>query len=331
MQAMDETIAAIRANRLAQVQRMDGQKFHSLRRHCLDNMTEVAMMLDAALQDLVIDGINRTEDIVRPVQSCNLVYSLFRSLILCAFYGQSAPMTCIPHDHTRSGFWQIEALLQVLHNPGYHELENGRVQKMTSLHNTGKTVSHCTQNFLMLCSACMTHAPFSLSDAAPSVLMAVEQSSSTTCTGTTEEDANATAKKTRFALDAASAPSQADQAQAPEPVQARPAQDTVYSDDAPETAVPGYSRAVKWTRMRQGVDKMTERCTPEFILRRHIRSFAMHQSLQNTLTTGCRSDLSGELETMHLDAQASLGVGGNMSTVIVAMANARCNCPWLTW
>lgn len=73
MQAMDETIEAIRADRLAQVQMMDGQKFHSLRRSCLDKMTELAMMLDATLQDLVIDGINRTEDIVRTVHSYALV------------------------------------------------------------------------------------------------------------------------------------------------------------------------------------------------------------------------------------------------------------------
>lgn len=62
---MDETIESIRADRLARVQIMDGQKFHTLRRSCLDNMTERALMLDAALQDVVIDGINRTEDIVR--------------------------------------------------------------------------------------------------------------------------------------------------------------------------------------------------------------------------------------------------------------------------
>lgn len=64
MQAMDENIEAIRADRLMQVQIMDGLKFHTLRRKCLDNMTERAMMLDSALQDVVIDGINRTEDIV---------------------------------------------------------------------------------------------------------------------------------------------------------------------------------------------------------------------------------------------------------------------------
>lgn len=64
MQAMDDAIEAIRANCLSHVQLMDGQKFHDLRRKCLSKMTECAMMMNVAWQDAVIDGINRTEDIV---------------------------------------------------------------------------------------------------------------------------------------------------------------------------------------------------------------------------------------------------------------------------
>lgn len=81
MQAMGKAIEAIRADRLAKVQIMDSQKFHSLRRTCLGNMIERAMMLDASVQDVVIDGINRTEDIVRPVH-LQIAYVLCGSFCL---------------------------------------------------------------------------------------------------------------------------------------------------------------------------------------------------------------------------------------------------------
>eukprot|EP00892_Ulva_mutabilis_P003499 jgi/Ulvmu1/1520/UM011_0250.1 len=189
-QAMDATIEAIRADRLAQVQIMDSQKFHTLRRNCLDNMTERALLLDAALQDVVIDGINRTEDIV-------------------------------------------------IHNPGYDDLENGRLKlRMTSLHS-----------------------------AAPSVLVAAEKSSSTACTAPTEEDSNTSVKKIRFVADSA-AGSRATLLGVP-PGEQGSSEDPLDDCQGFDAGMPGQAGATKWTTMRQGVSKMTERWQYVERFRRH--------------------------------------------------------------
>lgn len=62
-QDMEIAIETMRAEKLDEVRIMDCSMFHSKRRQCLNNMQERAMMMDSSLQDVLFDGINRTDDI----------------------------------------------------------------------------------------------------------------------------------------------------------------------------------------------------------------------------------------------------------------------------
>lgn len=101
--------------------------------------------------------------------------------------------------------------------------------------------------------------------AAPSVLIAAEQSSSTTCAAPTDEDSSSAVKKTRFILECTSVPLQATRSSASELPQACPKNHHVdVSPHTPAAEIPEDMPGVKWTKMRKGVDKMTERCSVAF-------------------------------------------------------------------
>jgi hypothetical protein len=61
---MDAMIETFRAEKLAEVRYLDRQTFHETRKRCLHNMTNRAFMLDNSLQDVVLESINQTEEIV---------------------------------------------------------------------------------------------------------------------------------------------------------------------------------------------------------------------------------------------------------------------------
>jgi hypothetical protein len=64
VQNLETAIETMRAEKLGQVVHMDCSMFHTKRRECMNKMTERAMMVDECLQDVLFDGINRTDDIL---------------------------------------------------------------------------------------------------------------------------------------------------------------------------------------------------------------------------------------------------------------------------
>lgn len=136
---------------------------------------------------------------------------------------------------------------------------------MTSLHSAGAILS------ILKSSNCRVHdciSPCGPLYAAPSVLLAAEKSSSTSCTAPTDEASVSTMKKTRFALDSPSLPSQPTQLDEADPMNPTPVDcdesDEGTAADNSQPIAPGDTdrKAFNWRKMQRGVDKMTERCSP---------------------------------------------------------------------
>jgi hypothetical protein len=91
VQNMEATIETMRAEKLAQVVRMDCSTLYTRRRQCLQNMQERAMMADSCLQDTLFAGINKTDDICAKNPGCEELEKAFS----CKMRGASLPTSCV--------------------------------------------------------------------------------------------------------------------------------------------------------------------------------------------------------------------------------------------